>query len=319
MSKPRKIPPATKPGPHPRNRHRTRYDFPALIAACPGLARFVIAHPLGGDTIDFSEPAAVTMLNRALLFHDYGLTEWEVPPGYLCPPIPGRADYVHQVADLLTGGGATIPRGPAVRVLDIGIGANAIYPIIGIGEYGWSFVGSDIDATSVASARRIAETNACLRGRLEVRLQPTATAIFRGVVHDGDRFDAVLCNPPFHASAAEAAEGTLRKLRNLAGGARVDKPVLNFGGRGNELWCAGGESGFVRRMIAESVPLAGRCRWFTTLVSKRGSLQMIYHTLEQARATDIRTVPMSQGQKHSRLVAWTFLTPEQHAGWAAGR
>ncbi len=304
MASSSKNPPSEKSGPHPRNRHRARYDFSALIKSCPELARFIVPHPLGGDTIDFFDPVAVTTLNRALLRHDYGLTWWDIPPGYLCPPIPGRADYIHHAADLLGDS-----KDANVTVLDIGTGANCIYPIIGVREYGWRFVGTDIDPVAIQSAKKIVAANPVLAGKIECRLQSSAADIFNGVVRAGERFDLTMCNPPFHASAKEAAEGTLRKLRNLGGGAKVEKPVLNFGGQNHELWCPGGESAFVRRMIAQSVPLGDRCRWFTTLVSKRGSLPAIYYALKVARAADVRTIAMSQGQKHSRLVAWTFQAP----------
>ena len=305
-----------KDGPHPRNRHRMRYDFPALIASCPELARFIHPHPVGGDTIDFFDPLAVTTLNRAILRHDYGLTWWEIPPGYLCPPIPGRADTIHHAADLLGENENT-----NVTALDIGTGANCIYPIIGVREYGWRFVGTDIDPVALLSAKKIVAANLLLTGKIECRLQSSAAEIFNGIVRPGERFDLTVCNPPFHASAKEASAGTLRKLRNLGAGSdgKIGKPVLNFGGQNHELWCPGGESAFVRRMIAQSVPLGDRCRWFTTLVSKRGSLPAIYYALKVARATDVRTIAMSQGQKHSRLVAWTFLTPEQHRAWSADR
>src|SRR5688572_4178139 len=102
--------------PHPRNRHGERYDFVRLVRSCPGLESFVVKHPCGGDTIDFSDPIAVKILNRALLKTQYGVEHWDIPPGYLCPPIPSRADYVHHVADLLSDGNLdAIPRGRAVR------------------------------------------------------------------------------------------------------------------------------------------------------------------------------------------------------------
>ena len=298
--------PSEKNGPHPRNRHRARYDFPALIKSSPELARFIVPHPLGGDTIDFFDPVAVTTLNRALLRHDYGLTWWDIPPGYLCPPIPGRADYIHHAADLLGEN-----KNASVTVLDIGTGANCIYPIIGVREYGWRFVATDIDPVAIQSAKKIVAANPVLAGRIECRLQTSPSDILNGVVRAEERFDLTVCNPPFHASAKEAAEGTVRKLRNLGSGdgGKIEKPVLNFGGQNHELWCPGGESAFVRRMIAQSVPLGDRCRWFTTLVSKRGSLPAIYYALKVAQATDVRTIAMSQGQKNSRLVAWTFRSP----------
>ncbi len=315
-----KTPPTLAAGPHPRNRHRARYDFQRLTKSCPALARFVEPHPDGGVTIDFSDPVAVTTLNRALLIHHYGLVWWDIPPGFLCPPVPGRADYLHHAADLLGNGiESAIPRGQAVKVLDIGVGANCIYPIIGVREYDWRFVGADISTVAVNAARKIVSANPMLAGKVECRLQPSPTAIFDGVVKSSDLFDLSICNPPFHSSATEAAAGTLRKLRNLGDGGKVGKPVLNFGGQGNELWCEGGEAAFVRRMIAESARRPEQVLWFTTLVSKRGSLPAICHALKNVKAAEVRTIAMAQGQKNSRLVAWTFLGPDEHRAWRARR
>jgi 23S rRNA (adenine1618-N6)-methyltransferase len=305
--------------PHPRNRHVERYDFVQLLHSCPELRRFVVEHPCGGDTIDFSDPIAVKTLNRALLKTQYGIEYWDIPPGYLCPPIPSRADYVHHVADLLSDGKpATIPRGRAVQILDIGVGANCVYPIIGCAEYGWRFIGSDIDSVSVEWARGLIAANQILTGNMECRLQLSRAHIFEGVTHPLEHFDATMCNPPFHASAQEAAAGTLRKLKNL-GGATGRKAVLNFGGKSTELWCDGGEAGFVRRMITQSAKRPRQFLWFTTLVSKRGSLPEIYRTLTGVGATDVRTIAMAQGQKQSRMVAWTFLNPQDRLDWQMRR
>jgi 23S rRNA (adenine1618-N6)-methyltransferase len=293
-----------KSGLHPRNRHRAGYDFPGLVRSSPALGRFVRPSPAGTATIDFADPEAVTALNRALLQHDYDIAQWKIPRGYLCPPIPGRADYVHHLADLLADGGA-IPRGSAITVLDIGVGANCIYPIIGAREYGWRFVGTEIDPIAVASARAIVTANPSLAELVAIRQQPATAAIFEGVVGAGETFAAVMCNPPFHGSAAEAAAGTARKLRNLRGG-KVAAPVLNFGGRNHELWCTGGEVAFVRRIIAESAQRPNLCRWFTTLVSKSENLPAVIRALELTRAADVRTIELAQGQKKSRIVAWRF-------------
>ena len=81
---------------------------------------------------------------------------------------------------------------------------------------------------------------------------------------------------------------------------------MNFGGQSNELWCPGGEAGFVRRMIQESAARPNLCRWFTTLVSKRESLPSINHALKTVNALDVRLIELSHGQKKSRIVAWKF-------------
>ncbi|RTY85461.1 DUF890 domain-containing protein, partial [Staphylococcus aureus] len=87
---------------HVRNLHRSRYDFPQLIKTCPELAPFVRLNPYNDLSIDFSDPQAVKMLNKALLKHFYGIQYWDIPQDFLCPPIPGRADYIHYLADLLS-------------------------------------------------------------------------------------------------------------------------------------------------------------------------------------------------------------------------
>lgn len=308
--------PRTKQGLHQRNRHRDLYDFTLLMKSCPGLVPFVSANSHGVESIDFANPDAVRMLNRAILKHYYGVSNWDIPANYLCPPVPGRADYIHHVADLLASSNkGVIPRGESVRVLDIGVGANCIYPIIGNSEYGWSFVGSDIDSLALASARSIVQSNTRLAHAIQFRLQASPLKVFRGVVTGKEVFDLSICNPPFHASLDEARAGAGRKWKNLgkekAGG---KAPVQNFGGQEVELCCAGGEEAFVRRMIVESALIPSKCLWFSSLVSKASNLPGIYHALKKAGALKIKTIEMAHGQKKSRVVAWSYFSSASTAG-----
>ncbi|MBE7375490.1 23S rRNA (adenine(1618)-N(6))-methyltransferase RlmF [Pseudomonas lopnurensis] len=305
---------------HPRNRHTGRYDFPALIAASPELADFVIVNPYGKQSIDFANPDAVKVFNRALLRQFYGIEHWDIPPGYLCPPVPGRADYLHGLADLLAeDNGGAIPRGAHVRALDVGTGANCIYPLIGQREYGWRFTGSDIDATALASARTLVAANG-LDKAVELRLQAAPRQIFAGLVLPEDRFDVTLCNPPFHASQAEASSGSQRKWRNLG---KLDPtrklPALNFGGQAAELWCEGGEAAFIARLAEQSAAFTAQAYCYSTLVSKGANVAPLHKRLQRLGARRIRVVEMAQGQKRSRFVAWTFLSEAEQAGWRAQR
>ncbi len=304
---------------HPRNKHRSRYNFKQLTAASKELKRFVFKNEHNDDSIDFADQNAVKALNRALLKHYYDVSQWDIPKDYLCPPIPGRADYIHYVADLLgSSNKGKNPKGASINVLDIGIGANCIYPIIGHREYGWSFVGSDIDPLSVEAAKRIVDANKSLQGAIEPRLQGSKMGIFRGIVGRNERFDAVVCNPPFHASLKEAEQGTRQKWRNLGGGEKEVKHVLNFGGNKAELWCPGGERAFVEQMIIQSEQTKNQVLWFTSLVSKSANLKSIYNALIKVNAFEVRTVQMSQGQKISRFVAWTFHDEKEQEAWAKG-
>lgn len=297
---------STKERMHPRNRFRKGYDFPRLVGASPALGAFVRPNPHGDASIDYADARAVKALNQALLKDAYGLATWDIPAGYLCPPIPGRSDYVHSVADLLSGGrDAAIPRGPSVRVLDIGMGANAIYPLIGASEYGWRFVGTETDPKALRWAGKLIASNPTVAGVIEGRLQPNTADCFRGVIQPGEAFDVSMCNPPFHRSAAEAAEANQRKRTNL-GALGSSARSLNFGGRPAELWCRGGELGFVLRMIQQSPDFRDQCRWFTTLVSKSALLPRFESAVHEAGANNVKVIDMAQGQKQSRLLAWTF-------------
>ena len=294
---------------HPKNPHGARYDFARLVAASPGLAEFLRPHPVAGETVDFADPAAVLALNAALLKAYHGVTWWELPEEALCPPIPGRADYLCHVAELLenTAGGRN---GQEVLALDVGTGASCIYPILGASLFGWRFVATDAEKASVQWAERLLKANPALAGKVECRWQSDTRKVFEGVTAPTERFAVSVCNPPFHTSREEALAGTQRKLRNLgpvAGKRATDgRPVLNFGGRGNELWCEGGEAGFVRRMIQESAARPQLCGWFTTLVSKSSRLPELEAELSRVKAAEVRVLSMRHGEKFSRVLAWRF-------------
>lgn len=307
MTSPRRPLPG-RPAPlHPRNRHQGSYDFPALMRANPALRPFVAPTPRGNLSIDFTDPQAVRALNQALLALHHGVRDWDIPADFLCPPIPGRADYLHHLADLLAeGNGGRIPRGATTRLLDVGTGANGVYPLIGFKEYGWHFVGSDIAPAALDAFGRTLAANPDCAAAIELRLQPEPQAIFAGILQPGERYAATLCNPPFHASPDDAVRGSQRKWKNLGKTTGKQVPLLNFGGQAAELWCPGGEAAFIDRMIRESRACARQVGWFTCLVSKASNLPPLQAALRREQAGEVRVVAMAQGQKQSRFLAWRF-------------
>ncbi len=292
---------------HPRNLHQGSYDFKQLCEACPQLAPFVINNPKDQLTIDFSNPNAVLALNQALLKCFYDIDFWQIPTGYLCPPIPGRADYIHYLADLLAEScNGVVPTGKQVKVLDIGTGANCIYPIIGSQSYGWSFVASDIDPVSIKTADLIVKSNRNLKSFIKLLLQKDKKSIFDGIIKTHDKFALTICNPPFHASMEQALAGTSRKVKNLSKDKATSNVKLNFGGQENELCCAGGEIAFLKQMCKESQSYGQQVCWFTSLVSKSENVSPLKKLLTQLGAKQVKVIKMSQGQKVSRLIAWSF-------------
>lgn len=301
---------------HPRNRHNKQYDIDKLVKVVPALKNHIIKNKAGKDSINWASSEAVLYLNKALLLCYYDLENWSIPAGFLTPPVPGRADYIHYLADLLAEvNNDTIPKGRSVRILDIGVGANCIYPIVGTKEYGWRFVGTEADSTAFKAAKGIAAFNSNLKKNVDIRLQKYPDFIFEGVLRPNEFFDAVICNPPFYSSQEDADDHALSKIRNLKKVNEADKD-LNFGGQKHELITKGGEYAFISKMISESSKMPTKCFWYTTLVSKGSILSGLYKQLKDHKVNRYKTVEMKQGNKVSRFLAWTYLTQKEQEKWS---
>jgi len=300
---------------HPRNLHRFGYDFDELVDNFSDLKPFVFTNEFETKTIDFSNSLAVKALNKALLVTNYNILNWDIPTDYLCPPIPGRVDYIHYLADLLAdSNNGIVPNGENVQGLDIGIGANCIYPILGNQVYGWSFVGTDIFEEAIENCEKIIQNNPQLLDFISLQLQGDGRFIFKNIILPEDKFAFTICNPPFHSSQEEATKSNIRKINALEN-TKNKKPILNFGGQNAELWCEGGELAFITQMIFESAKYPLQVFWFTTFVSKKENLASLYKTLNKVSVVEVKTIEMAQGQKTSRFLAWTFLSEKQQKSW----
>lgn len=301
---------------HKNNLHQEGYDFELLKKSHVLLSHFIVKNSYNQqDTINFSDSEAVKALNFALLKAYYQITYWDIPIGYLCPPIPGRVDYIHYLNDLLSNTEESLVAiKKTITVLDIGTGASCIYPLLGQRVYGWQFTASDIDPVSIKVANEIVQANKGLNKSIECRLQKNSDAIFNNIIQPNEFYHLTLCNPPFHKSLAEAEQGTTRKWKNLNKGksfssnkTKQENNTLNFGGQKAELWCQGGELAFIRNMIKESKQYQKQVLWFTCLVSKKDNLSKLKLSLKKANVKEIKVINMAQGQKISRFIAWRFI------------
>lgn len=296
---------AEKSGLHPRNLHCHSYDFKKLISCVPELKHYVFTNSYGNLTINFSIPKAVKLLNKALLQHFYNVIDWDIPEENLCPPIPGRADYIHYIADLLAENSKEIPKGSSIKGLDIGTGANLVYPLIALQSYGWEMTGTDINQKSLENARKIGDKNPDFSPDIHLKLQPDSDCVFKNIINADEKFTFSMCNPPFHDSEESALKGNLRKTKNLKK-SKVHKTNLNFSGQQSELWCKGGELAFISKMIEESILYSSQILWFTCLVSKKENLFKLTSLLKKVKASKVKTIDMAQGQKVSRILVWSF-------------
>ena len=298
---------------HPRNPHQGRYDLAELCRVTPQLSAFIINSPSGEPTLDFANEKAVLCLNQALLASYYQVAYWQLPPGYLCPPIPGRADYVHYLADLLSRSTGVLPKGKQYRLLDIGTGASCIYPIIASQSYGWQVLASDIDATAIKAASVLVGANPGLKRSIKLIRQLNSSAIFQGVLTAETKVHLTMCNPPFYSSAAQAAEASTRKWTNL--GKAGNGATRNFAGQQHELWCEGGELQFIRNMITESQLFKQQVCWFSCLVSQQKHVAPLQKLLRDVRVAQQEVIDMRQGNKVSRILAWSYLNEAQQQHW----
>jgi len=303
-----------KSGLHTRNLHRNPYDFEQLISCVPELKHYVFKNAYGNLTVNFSIPKAVKLLNKALLEHFYDVKNWNIPDENLCPPIPGRADYIHYMADLLAENSKEIPKGSSVKGLDIGTGANLVYPLIAHQSYDWEMLGTDINQKSLDNAQKILDGNPEISSGIQLKFQPDSNFIFKNILNSEDRFTFSMCNPPFHDSEESAMKGNFRKTKNL-NKSKAKKPTLNFSGQQSELWCEGGELAFISKMIEESALYSSQILWFTCLVSKKENLFKLNSLLKKFKAFEAKTIDMTQGQKVSRILAWTFVPQNRRSSF----
>jgi len=285
-----------KPGLHPRNKHKNGYNFDVLTKHNKNLASFVTKNNHGTLTIDFSDPKSVKELNSTLLEVHYGVKKWIFPDENLCPPIPGRVDYMHYISDLLSDSNCT----ENITILDIGTGATCIYPLLGVKEYDWNFIATDIELDSLDTAQDIISDNN-LEAKILLRQQFTEANILKGIIEKGDSFSAVVCNPPFYKSEQEAKGANARKSRNLGNNA-----VRNFSGNNNELWYPGGEKAFLHNYLYQSSLYKDISVWFTSLVSKKETIKSLQKSGEKLKVKTMKIIPMHQGNKVTRIVAWQF-------------
>ncbi len=293
---------------HKNSIHNNKYDFDLLVQNYEALKPHVFVNDFQTQTIDFSNPEAVKALNTALLITHYNVKYWAFPDENLCPPIPSRADYMHHLSDLLRRSHLETD----ITILDVGVGASCIYPLLGNALFNWKFVGSDIDEKSLQIAKKIVDKN-FLANVIELRLQNDSQNILKGIIKPSDKFAASVCNPPFFKSQADALDATKTKLKGL--GMQTDKVVRNFSGTPKELCYTGGEKAFLHNYLYESSHYKQQCFWFTSLVSNVSLVRSMEASLKKLGATEFQVLDMIQGNKVSRVVAWSFLTSAEQKDW----
>ncbi|RXK36723.1 hypothetical protein M231_06030 [Tremella mesenterica] len=270
---------------HPLNRYRHPPDFSSLAKSYPPLEEYV-QNTDHGSIIDFHDSASLRTLTEALLHNDWQYVI-SIREDRLCPTIANRLDYLLRVLELENYLPST--HSSPLRVVDIGTGHVAIYPLILHRLRPQAKIyGTEVDSVSFEHASETLRKNE-IEGSVKLMLRNEKDMILP--LNEIGEVDFIICNPPFFGSMNEMEEGQAMKKLGAYGaptGAQV------------ELITPGGEVEFVRRMIDESLQFGEKCSWYTSLIGKYSSLSPLVSHLRSQGCTNY----LVQSFKPSRTVRW---------------
>ena len=69
-------------------------------------------------------------------------------------------------------------------------------------------------------------------------------------------------------------------------------------------------------MMVESQQFAHSCLWFSSLVSKESFLKYYHNKLMALNVSAFKVIKMGQGNKTSRILAWTFADKIGRQKWS---
>lgn len=234
-------------------------------------------------------------LTKTLLKLDFGL-RIDLPDNRLCPPVPNRHNYVLWLKDLMDTTSYDPPGGRRSG-LDIGTGASCIYPLLSCAQRPWHFVGTDIDETNLSYARKNVELNG-LQSRIRILPRRATDKLVPLDDLEVESIDFVMTNPPFYESEKELLSSAKQKSR---------PPLSACTGAPVEMVCEGGEVAFVSRLISESLILRERVQWYSSMLGKLSSLEIIIDELHENGIDNYSVTELVQGAKTRRwAVAWSF-------------
>ncbi|AEO55638.1 hypothetical protein MYCTH_2299692 [Thermothelomyces thermophilus ATCC 42464] len=283
-----------------RQLYATEPDFRQLARRDPQFAAVL----QDNGQLDFSDPAATMQLTKTLLHLDFGL-KLDLPDDRLCPPVPNRHNYILWLKELMDSTSYEHP-GRSLCGLDIGTGASCIYPLLGVAQRPWRFIATDIDAKNLSYAERNIRLNG-LQDRIRLLdRKPNDPLVPLDDVGIASAVDFVMMNPPFYASEEDMLSSANKKAR---------PPMSACSGAPVEMVCDGGEVAHVGRLLRESLILRDRIQWYTSMLGKLTSLEVLVEQLRDHAIDNYAVTEFVQGSKTRRwALGWSFgpMRPAEH-------
>jgi 23S rRNA (adenine1618-N6)-methyltransferase len=166
-------------------------------------------------------------------------------------------------------------------------------------------MGLDIDTKNLSYAKKNIRVNG-LDGRIRL-LERNADDPLIPLDDAGiQSIDFVMMNPPFYTSEEDMLSSASKKSR---------PPMSACTGAPVEMVCDGGEVAHVGRLLRESLVLRDRIQWYTSMVGKLTSLDVLIEQLHEHGIDNYAVTEFVQGNKTRRwALGWSFgpMRPAEH-------
>ncbi|CAH8846338.1 unnamed protein product [Trichobilharzia szidati] len=291
---------------HHRNIYKhKRPNFKELAAQYDFFNAVAEKDECGRVQLDFRVPLHLAALSKALLLKDFNLNV-EFPGDRLIPTVPLRLNYILWLEDLLKD---LQKFSEPIKILDIGVGASCIYPLLGARKNSWKFFGTETDMRNYSLAKENVDRNHMSDDIKLFHIAENSSsldAVF-GSNNSGKEagsttyLHAVMANPPFFSDASDAVGS--KTCRSLG---RPPPKTVSSAAR-HESQTTGGEVYYCMRLIRDSLRYSTRVGVFTIMLGKKSSVPVVRRILYKLKITQISVYEMCQGRIMRWGVAWTFL------------
>ena len=269
-------------------------DFLTLIKEFPELKKYILKQNEDNEAefqFDWSNNELSLLMDKSILNYYFDIKYYDIPKGFLIPPIPSRINYINLINSIITKLINDIDIKNIIGI-DIGTGANIIYPILGYSIYKWKFICTEINKEAYNNAKLILQKNN-LENNINIIKQNNKDNIFISILNRENKYIFSMCNPPYYNYENEI------KLED-----KKRDNEYNF----DEIYYKNGEYGFFQRYFEESICYKNNVFLYTILIGKKINAENIYDKLSSY--SDIIKIYNMQkiltGNNVRYIIYWSF-------------
>ena len=269
-------------------------DFLTLTKEFPELKKYILKQNEDNEEefqFDWSNNELSLLMDKSILNYYFNIKYYYIPKGFLIPPIPSRINYINLINSII----AKLIKDIDIKNIigiDIGTGANIIYPILGYSIYKWKFICTEINKEAYNNAKLILQKNN-LENNINIIKQNNKDNIFISILNRENKYIFSMCNPPYYNYENEI------KLED-----KKRDNEYNF----DEIYYKNGEYGFFQRYFEESICYKNNVFLYTILIGKKINAENIYDKLSSYN--DIIKIYNMQkiltGNNVRYIIYWSF-------------